>query len=891
MQRYHQHYQTVQTPQSQPIPGRETEMVENQAGGYVFPVDDWTRLDRFLVLGAEGNTYYATEHKMTVENAQAVARCIQADGIRAVNRIVEISEAGRAPKNDPALFALAMCAGMGNDATRKTALDALPRVARTGTHLFHFLEYVQGFRGWGRGLRKAVANWYQLKSIDDLAYQLVKYRQRDGWSHRDALRLSHPRVIGDAPLRNNLYKWATGKEIDFHTEAAPVLIEAFVEAQSATKKQDILDLIDSHGLTREMIPTQWLTEPEVWEALLEKMPMTAMIRNLATMTKIGLIAPMSDAARKVASELRDEHRIRRARVHPIQVLSALLTYQQGHGVRGRSTWQPVSQVVDALDDAFYISFGNVEPTGKRIVLALDVSGSMGSGMIAGVPGLTPRLGSCAMAMVTARCEPNHVIVAFSDKMVPVEISPRERLDDVVRKTSAIPFRGTDCALPMLWALGYNTKSGASYWNRTAEYIQERSKVIEADAFVTYCVDEDTEILTGSGWKRYDEVTIEDEVYTLDHKTGLAEWQRPDVINVFPKAKRELVFMKQRGHSSLTTKNHRWPVRRRGNSRWFREWKTTEELTTKDYIQCAARDRNLLTEPLYDDAFVELVAWCYTEGHWNASSAMTIAQSQDVNPDLCDRIRHTLMDIYGEPVDSMYERRFDGVPLWVEDKPRDNGTIYWRLNQVASRPLAEVVSPEDKSISLDWFRNLTLEQLNIFIEVSMLADGHFQRMRFGQVSMARAETFAFACILAGRPVSYCRVQNKFNNGYEIGVLHRTQVNPVSHARNSDGRPAEVITVQHDGIVWCPTTLNGTWLARRKGSVYWTGNTDSETWFGNIHPVQALQKYRKETGIPAKLVTVGMVSNGFSISDPKDGGCLDVVGFDTATPNLISDFIGS
>lgn len=67
------------------------------------------------------------------------------------------------------------------------------------------------------------------------------------------------------------------------------------------------------------------------------------------------------------------------------------------------------------------------------------------------------------------------------------------------------------------------------------------------------------------------------------------------------------------------------------------------------------------------------------------------------------------------------------------------------------------------------------------------------------------------------------------------------------------------------------------------------TDSETWHGEVHPVQALRMYRERTGIPAKLVVVGMVSNGFSIADPDDAGTLDVVGFDTATPALIADFL--
>jgi 60 kDa SS-A/Ro ribonucleoprotein len=67
------------------------------------------------------------------------------------------------------------------------------------------------------------------------------------------------------------------------------------------------------------------------------------------------------------------------------------------------------------------------------------------------------------------------------------------------------------------------------------------------------------------------------------------------------------------------------------------------------------------------------------------------------------------------------------------------------------------------------------------------------------------------------------------------------------------------------------------------------TDSETWLGDIHPSEALKKYRKEMGIKAKLIVVGCVSNGFTIADPNDNGMLDIVGFDTASPTIMSDFI--
>jgi len=142
------------TPQSQPIPG--STQVANSAGGYSWRVDDWTRFDRFLILGAEGGTYYIAERELVKQNHDAVVRCIEADGVRAVNRIVEISDSGRAPKNDPAIFALALVAAHGSNEAKALAFQSLGKVCRIGTHLFHFAEYVNALRGWGRGLRSTV---------------------------------------------------------------------------------------------------------------------------------------------------------------------------------------------------------------------------------------------------------------------------------------------------------------------------------------------------------------------------------------------------------------------------------------------------------------------------------------------------------------------------------------------------------------------------------------------------------------------------------------------------------------------------------------------------------------------------------------------------------------
>jgi len=489
---YAQQFQRQSTSQSQPIPG--TTQVPNSAGGYAWPADDWTRLDRFLILGAEGGTYYIGERELVKENHDTLVRCIQADGVRAVNRIVEISHSGRAPKNDPAIFALALVAAHGNAEAKALAFQNLGKVCRIGTHLFHFAEYVHALRGWGRGLRHAVGRWYVNREADDLALQVVKYQQRDGWAHGDLLRLAHPKA--PSPEHDAVFRWilsgvnglgdrtvtrqvvgqasspaavpGAGSSVRTVSYPAvgglPALITAFEQAKQASTQGEIVRLITEHDLPREAIPTRWLNEVEVWDALLQRMPTTALIRSIGKMTSLGLIQPFSAAAKLVVTKLSDEKVLQRARVHPLAVLIAAKVYAQGHGEKGGLTWQPVAKIVDALDAAFYATFRNVEPCGKPVLLALDVSGSMAGSMIAGSC-LSAREASAALALVTAATEPECEIIAFSaaasghggmwgggeSGITRITLSPRMRLDDVIKRLEAIPMGGTDCALPMLWA--------------------------------------------------------------------------------------------------------------------------------------------------------------------------------------------------------------------------------------------------------------------------------------------------------------------------------------------------------------------------------------------------------------------------------------------------------
>lgn len=409
-----------------------------------------------------------------------------------MQRIVAISEGGRAPKNDPALFALAMAAALGNPATRYAALTALPQVARTGAHLFRFLGYAEAFRGWGRGLRRAVAAWYTDKPAQMLAHQAVKYQQRDGWSHRDALRLAHPKA--PTPQHAIVFHWMTKGWEDAgeapHPDEAVRLIWAMERAKRVEQLDEMVALIEQYDLPWEALPSHWLGSAVVWRALLPKLPMMALLRNLARMTASGALTADSAEAALVLRKLGDGDLLRKARIHPIAVLAALNTYAGGRGARGSLKWEPIPTVIDVLDRAFYTAFGTVEATGKRIVLALDVSGSMAGSMIAGIPGLTPRVASAAMALVTAAVEPQAMTVGFSHKMASLPIAPGQRLDQVVALTNDLPFGATDCAKPMLWAL----EAG-----------------VEADAFVIY-TDNET-------W--FGQVHPAQALQTYRRKTGIA----------------------------------------------------------------------------------------------------------------------------------------------------------------------------------------------------------------------------------------------------------------------------------------------------------------------------------------------------------------------------------
>jgi len=321
--------------------------------------------------------------------------------------------------------------------------------------IFELAEYLKNRGGWGRAKRAAIAAWYEKMNADGrLPYQVVKYRQRNGWTHRDLLRLSHPKG-----LDQNVVNFVLDKPLEGPVDP---IIAGFKTIQSQTDLKYVLNNLQSWPeLPWEAIPTQFLKEPQVWKALFYngQLKGQALLRNITRLARIGAFDDMTFVA-DVARMLTDEGLIELTRLHPVNYLNAAVIYEEGqtdreqtrhvqlgggmmfHVPRKPIDWRINGVVRDALLDGFYLAFKNVVPANKRTLIGVDVSSSMGG----------PALGldlSCAqvaavVAMLLARTEPMHMIMGFSRRFVDLGISAKDTFQSAFNKVSDVGWGGTGC---------------------------------------------------------------------------------------------------------------------------------------------------------------------------------------------------------------------------------------------------------------------------------------------------------------------------------------------------------------------------------------------------------------------------------------------------------------
>ncbi|SFS64144.1 TROVE domain-containing protein [Marininema halotolerans] len=447
--------QPTQTPQTEPIPGKD--MIQGHSSGYAFKTNPLQMIRRCLISGTTTGTFYAGKFESTQEFVQTIQEAIQIDPRKVAEEIRYASD-GRAMSNSAPLLALVLLSMGESKAAKDSFLEIFPHVVRTASHLYEWLAYTKGMRGFGRVIRRAGNRWLENKDVRTLAYQFLKYQQRYGYSSRDVLRLFHPKP--KTTSHHTLYQYLTAGAWNFAGEekAIPETLQQ-IHWFERVKADPSLSLagVQQGRLTHEMVAPLGGMDHSVWQELFLQMPMGALLRNLGSLTQLGVLTKEHIAnLTHIEATLLDKERLKKARIHPIDVLKALKIYSSG-GRRGHSkkTWEPIPFIVDVLDQAVELSFEVQEPTNKRFLHAVDVSGSMNWKPVP-TAALTCAEIATAMALTTAKAERFYDIRGFSTDFIDLQVSRQDSFKDALRKTVEYNFGATDAAVTWDWLLTTKT---------------------------------------------------------------------------------------------------------------------------------------------------------------------------------------------------------------------------------------------------------------------------------------------------------------------------------------------------------------------------------------------------------------------------------------------------
>jgi len=337
----------------------------------------------------------------------------------------------------------------------------------------------------------------------------------------------------------------------------------------------------------------------------------------------------------------------------------------------------------------------------------------------------------------------------------------------------------------------------------------------------WCLSMDTQTLTRDhGWVTYDQLAPGDCILTLNHDTGQSEWQPAQAVNVFDVVDEPMLQMRSQNHTSLSTANHRWALEQKAHKRHpeSRGWTTSQEgFRAHDRIPIVARNAQIPTTAKYEDDFVKLVAAYISDGtlinlipgNGRPKVHLTKFKAGEIQ-----ELRRILTNLYG-PVGV-------GWTETVENTVSVGSGVRFHISAAQAHSLIEVAPGRIKVIRDSFIDDLTESQLLLLLE-AMIEIGDGNRRHNGywllQVEQDRLRPLERAAILLGLSVQW-GLRPQTDAAYGTRPLHILTIN---HRKVIDPKYTERSWVKYTGKVWCPTTANGTWLAKRDGRIFYTGNS--------------------------------------------------------------------
>ncbi|KAK3605257.1 hypothetical protein CHS0354_037658 [Potamilus streckersoni] len=305
---------------------------------------------RYLKTGAPGNFYLPGKNKTFRYTDNVLVRLIaQEKGDFALDELVRVSKEKTYVKREPLLFMLAVAVNSNNRNVKCAAHLKLSEVCEDTKDLFTFLKHNKNYdrnrKGWGRGLRRAVNNWYNTKDAIRLAELVTRYRFFAGWGHRDVFRMAHIAPANEALalvvkyIVKGLDEAKEGQE-NASDEIKRIIsyLDAVHTVKHSTDDTAVAGLIEKYGLRIEHVPCPLYSSKDVWVSLLENMSLTDILKYLPVLGSRGFLTVASkegstdEACKliqsKVLDKVMDASAIETERIGPFAMYIAIKNYMR-----------------------------------------------------------------------------------------------------------------------------------------------------------------------------------------------------------------------------------------------------------------------------------------------------------------------------------------------------------------------------------------------------------------------------------------------------------------------------------------------------------------------------------------------------------------------------------
>lgn len=356
------------------------------------------------------------------------------------------------------------------------------------------------------------------------------------------------------------------------------------------------------------------------------------------------------------------------------------------------------------------------------------------------------------------------------------------------------------------------------------YSDNFSEYLEA---LRQCVDEETEALTTDGWRRYDQLYNGQLILTKNCNTGILEWQPIENINIYPDYQGDLYSFEGKTFSALTNGKHRWLCNHDSKPGSKAEFLTTEELYNSKIVRPIHRtgEYNGNRKKVLDDDLVYLLGIILTEGHLRYYGDKTKPRYGKPWYALITQSKEKNIPLIQSAIDKL-DNRFTYIHKVYGKKH------VWKFNKDFADYLDTIIP--NKKLNMSLIHSLTKSQIRLLLDGMILGDGCKHGTRILTSSIEQANLIQVLVVMAGYYSNILindnrgiHISNKIKRGNiitkNISYLVTIGESKYFHHRSTRGINHIKKLSNQKQLIWCPTVKNGTWVCRRKGKTYITGNS--------------------------------------------------------------------